>query len=89
MPELLLTWALTTKRRVHYEFLDNSVAEGRPPRTVAFGWNGEMTILDIKGMLDIDRFRKINIHAQKPADVYAEKDLAPERNVEFLKRCAR
>ena len=89
MPELFFTWALTAKKRVHYEFLDNSVAEGRPPRTVAFGWNREMTILDIKSMLDIDSFRKINIRAQKPAEVYAGKNLAPERNVEFLKRCAR
>ena len=29
-----------------------------------------MTILDIKSMLDIERFRKINIHAQKPEEVY-------------------
>jgi len=36
MPELFFTWALDTHRRVHYEFLDNSVAEGRP-LTVAFG----------------------------------------------------
>jgi hypothetical protein len=56
---------------------------------VAFGWNGEMTVLDIKRMLDVDRFRKINIHAQKPEDVYVEKELAPERNVQFLQRCAR
>ncbi|HLA21545.1 MAG TPA: hypothetical protein VJZ74_08805, partial [Pseudolabrys sp.] len=89
MPELFFTWALSGRKRVHYEFLDNSVAEGCPPRTVAFGWNREMTILDIKSMLDIDRFRKINIHAQKPAEVYAGDNLAPECNVEFLKRCAR
>jgi hypothetical protein len=88
MPELFFTWALDTHRRVHYEFLDNSAAEGRP-LTVAFGWNGEMTILDLKRMLDIERFRKINIRAQKPEDVYVEKELAPERNVAFLKRCAR
>jgi hypothetical protein len=88
MPELFFTWALDTHRRVHYEFLDNSVAEGRP-LTVAFGWNGEMTILDLKRMLDIDRFRKINIRAQKPEDVYLDKELAPERNVAFLRRCAR
>jgi hypothetical protein len=88
MPELFFTWALDTHKRVHYEFLDNSVAEGRP-LTVAFGWNGEMTILDLKRMLDIDRFRKINIRAQKPEDVYVDKELAPERNVEFLRRCAR
>ncbi|MBV8823923.1 MAG: hypothetical protein JO220_02880 [Hyphomicrobiales bacterium] len=89
MPELFFTWALSTRRRVHYEFLDNSVAEGRRPRTVAFGWNGEMTILDLKGILDIDRFRKINIRAQRPEDLYAENELAPERNVQFLRRCAR
>jgi hypothetical protein len=89
MPELFFTWALTTGKRVHYEFLDNSVVEGRPSRTVAFGWNGEMTILDIKSMLDIERFRKINIRAQKPEEVYVNENLAPECNVEFLKRCAR
>ena len=89
MPELFFTWALTTGKRVHYEFLDNSVAEGRPPRTVAFGWNGEMTILDVKSMLDIERFRKINIRAQKPEEVYINENLAPECNVDFLKRCAR
>lgn len=89
MPELFFTWALDEGKRVHYEFLDNSVAHGLPPRTVAFGWNGEMTVLDIKSMLDIDRFRKINIHARDPAAVYAGKDLAPERNTEFLRRCAR
>jgi len=89
MPELFFTWALSARQRVHFEFLDNSVAEGQPPRTVAFGWNGEMTILDIKRMLDIERFRKINIGAQRPEEVYANENLAPEYNVDFLKRCAR
>ena len=89
MPELFFTWALDPGRQVHYEFLDNSVPEGEPPRTVAYGWNGDMTVLDVARMLDIDRFRKINIHARAPAEVYAGKDLAPENNAEFLKRCAR
>ena len=89
MPELFFTWALDPRRRVHYEFLDNSVTEGCPPRTVAFGWNREMTVLDIKGMLDIERFRKINIQARRPEEVYFAKELVPERNVGFLKRCAR
>jgi len=89
MPELFFTWALIAGKRVHYEFLDNSVAQGCPPRTVAFGWNGEMTILDIKSMIDIERFRKINIRVQSATDVYADMDLSPQRNVDFLKRCAR
>jgi hypothetical protein len=89
MPELFFMWALTGSKRVHYEFLDNSVAEGCPPRTVAFGWNGEMTILDIKSMINIERFRKINIRAQRPADVYANTNLSPQSNLDFLKRCVR
>jgi hypothetical protein len=89
MPELFFTWALATRKRVHYEFLDNSVPQGRSPRTAAFGWNGELTILDIKSMLDIERFKKINIRAKSPEEVYANENLAPEHNVDFLKRCAR
>jgi hypothetical protein len=89
MPELFFTWALITGKKVHYEFLDNSVAEGSPPRTVAFGWNGEMTILDVKSMIDIERFRKINIQAQRASDVYTNPTLSPQNNVDFLKRCAR
>jgi hypothetical protein len=89
MPELFFTWALDTRRRVHFEFLDNSVPYGSRPRTIAYGWNGEMTIVDIKRIIDIDRFRKINIRAQRPEEVYAGRDLAPEHNVEFLLRCAR
>jgi hypothetical protein len=89
MPELFFTWARDTRRRVHYEFLDNGVAEGSRPRTIAFGWNGELTILDLKRMLDIERFRKINIHAHAPDGVYVAAELAAERNVEFIQRCAR
>src|SRR5262245_64053237 len=48
-----------------------------------------MTVLDIKIMIDIDRLMKINIHFQKPADVYANKNLSPQSNVDCLKRCAR
>ena len=89
MPELFFTWALIGGKRVHYEFLDNSVPQGCPPRTVAFGWNKQMTILDIKAMIDIERFRKINIRAQSAAEVYAGVDLSPQANVDFLKRCVR
>jgi len=89
MPELFFIWALISNKRVHYEFLDNSVAEGCPPRTAAFGWNGEMTILDIKTMIDIERFRKINIGAQTAASVYANINLSPQGNLDFLKRCVR
>ena len=89
MPELFFTWALSTSKRIHYEFLDNSVSEGQPPRTIAFGWNDSMTILDVGRMIDIDRFRKIDIHASDREGLYRNVDLAPDHNVDFLKRCAR
>ncbi len=89
MPELFFTWALRTQRRVHYEFLDNSVPKDHLPRTVAFGWNGEMNILDVNSMLDIDRFKKIDVNAKSPEDVYVASAQAPENNVDFIKQCAR
>jgi hypothetical protein len=88
IPQLFFSWASVNQKRVHYEFLDNSVAEGERPRTVAFGWNGEMTILDIKYLLDIERYKKINIDATCPEDVYDRDQMAPEQNVAFLKQCA-
>jgi hypothetical protein len=89
MPRLYFTWAAKTDKRVHCEFLDNSVPLGTAPRTIAFGWNGELNVLDIKCLLDVDRFRKINIHATGPDQVYGDPDsMAPERNTEFLRLCA-
>jgi hypothetical protein len=85
--QLFFSWASATKKRVHYEFLDNSVAEGERPRTVAFGWNGSMTILDIKLMLDIERFKKIDINARQPEDVYDRDRMSADQNTGFLKQC--
>ncbi|MBX9810944.1 MAG: hypothetical protein K2Y16_04940 [Burkholderiales bacterium] len=90
MPELFFTWAIRTNKSVHYEFLDNSVPAGEQPRTVAFGWNGELNILDVKCMLDVDRYRKINVDATSPEQVYPDRQtLAAENNVQFLSQCAR
>jgi len=90
MPRLFFTWALKSDKKVHYEFLDNSVAEGARPRTVAFGWNGDMTILDIKFLLDVERYTKIDIDAKRPADVYPGDDaMAAANNAGFLRACVR
>lgn len=90
MPELFFTWALRDNKRVHYEFLDNSVPYGERPRSIAFGWNGEMNVLDVKCMLDVERYRKINVNAQRAEDVYPDRrTMAPEHNTGFLGQCAR
>ncbi len=90
IPLLFFTWALHKDKTVHYEFLDNSVAKGQKPRTIAFGLNGEMYILDFKCMLDIVRYTRININASSPIEVYPqEKDMNAAANTDFLLSCAR
>lgn len=90
MPQLFFTWALSGDKSVHYEFLDNSVPAGERPRTAAFGWNGELSVLDVKCLLDIERYSKINIGAAGPEQVYRDREeMAAAHNTGFLSQCAR
>ena len=90
IPVLLFTWALRRDKIVYYEFLDNSVAHRQTPRTIAFGLNEEMYIVDFKCMLDIVRYTRINIEAGSPDEVYpSATDMAPEANTGFVVDCAR
>jgi hypothetical protein len=89
MPELFFTWVERKDKRLHFEFLDNSVALGEAPRTVAFGSNDVLNVLDVKSMLDIERFRRVDVGAQGPSSLYRDKALlAPEANTGFLIQCA-
>ena len=88
MPPLFFRWALRQDKNVHYEFLDNSVAKGCLPRTIAFGKNGSLLILSIKGMLDVSRFRRIDILAKEPDKLWAAGDSYIEQDREFLCQCA-
>ena len=88
MPQLFFTWIQRTDKRVHFEFLDNSVRLGERPRTVAFGWNDTLNVLDVKCTLDVERYRRVNVNATAPELLYGdEKLLAPENNTGFLKQC--
>jgi hypothetical protein len=90
MPELFFTWALQPEKAVHCEFLDNSVPYGDRPRTAAFGWNGELNVLDVKCLLDIDRYRKVRIDASRREEVYpGGQAMAAASNTAFLAQCAR
>jgi hypothetical protein len=90
MPELFFIWALRGDKTVHYEFLDNSVSAGERPRTAAFGLNGELNVLDVKCLLDIERYGKIDVHATNPQQVYRDGEaLAAAKNTRFLVQCAR
>ena len=90
MPQLFFTWALRADKAVHYEVLDNDVPQGNRPGTIAFGWNGEMNVLDVRRLLDVERYRRIEVGATTPQAVYPGADaMAAARNTGFLAQCLR
>jgi len=72
MPQLFLNWVNKKKQKVHFEFLDNDVPYGERPKTVAFGWNGEINILDLECMRRLNSYRRVNVEATQPEDVYLD-----------------
>ena len=83
------TWIRRGDKRLRFEFLDNSVAQGARPRTVAFGNNDVLNILDVGRMLDIERFRRVNVDATSASELYADRSAQEaSRNTGFLVRCA-
>lgn len=88
IPELFFSWVKSTGKEIHFEFLDNDVPPGDRPRTVAFGRNNEMTILDIEMLINIERYKSISIDAKSPDEIFAGSDLGAGRNTGFLRRCA-
>ncbi len=88
MPELFFTWMRRSDKRVHFEFLDNTVTRGAPPRTAAFGWNGVMNVLDVECLVNIERYRRLNVDAHDPASLYRDpRELETAANVGILRRC--
>ena len=88
MPDLFFSWAAAKDRWAHYEFLDNSVPEGTPPRTVAYGRNGHLVIADIDRFCDIARFRHVNTEARRADEIF-ERKLDIEDAMEILRRACR
>jgi hypothetical protein len=88
IPNVFFTWVRRSDKRIRFEFLDNTVALGERPRTVAFGDNETVNVLDVKGMLDIDRYGRVFVDAAAPEQLYRDPELLrAEHNVAFLKRC--
>jgi len=78
MPQLFFTWVKKDRQKVHFEFLDNSIPYGETPRSVAFGWNDKITILDLECMRQMVIYQKINLDARRPEDVLLATDDAPD-----------
>ena len=84
MPALFFSWVLSNDKRIHFEFLNNNVPKGELPRTIAFGENKSMTILDLNAICSIDRYRQVNIEARAPEDVLLN---GSDIGHAFLTRC--
>jgi hypothetical protein len=90
IPQLFFTWVRRADKPLHFEFLDNSVAQGQRPRTVAFGDNATLHVLDVGGLIDVDRFRHVNVDASGPETLFPDPAmLAAERNTAFVDACVR
>jgi hypothetical protein len=88
IPDVFFTWVRRSDKRIRFEFLDNTVRLGQRPRTVAFGDNTTFNVLSVKGLLDIERYGRVDIDAATPEFLYTDRKLlAPEHNTGFLRRC--
>jgi hypothetical protein len=84
IPELFFSWMGISDKDVYFEFLDNDVPLGERARTIAFGHNGHMTILDPSALSNIDRFKQVNTKATRPNEVL---DGEWQPSYSFLKQC--
>jgi len=88
IPDVFFTWVRRSDKQIQFEFLDNTVRLGERPRTVAFGDNDAFNVLNVKGILDIQRYGRVNVDAAAPEFLYADRGLLdPEHNTRFLRRC--
>jgi hypothetical protein len=88
IPGFFLARVFDPQQVIHFEFLDNDVPAGAQPLTIAFGLNSEMHVLDVKGMLNIDRYRRINVNATNPGEVYLDYSTSTTtERYSFLARC--
>jgi hypothetical protein len=89
-PNVFFTWVQRSDKRIQFEFLDNTVRLGERPRTVAFGDNETLNLMDVKAILDMERYARIDVEATAAELLYRDQaSVAPERNADFLKRCVK
>lgn len=88
MPRVFFKWMDSPRPRFKYVFLDNSVPRHTPPEVVAHGTREVLHVLDPVGLVNLDRYKKINTAATCPEEVYPAGDtLAVAANCTFLKQC--
>ncbi len=87
MSKIFFKWLAYEKPLYRYEFLNNDVPKGTYPKTIASGTRQEINILSASGFINIERFRKINIKAKSPQQVYPDQALmSVDNNTGFLQQ---
>ncbi|MBA2780875.1 hypothetical protein [Billgrantia kenyensis] len=88
MPRVFFKWMDSPRPRFKYVFLDNSVPRHTPPEVVAHGTREVLHVLDPLGLVNLDRYKKIDTAATCPEEVYpADDSLSVAANCIFLKQC--
>jgi hypothetical protein len=88
MPKLLFKWTSHRSPVYFFEFLDNSVPKGTYPKLIARGTQGKMQIYQLRSLIDIERYQRINVLATRPAQVAAPPEqLRVASNLGFLRQC--
>ena len=84
MRDQFLNWVNRKDQNVYFEFLDNNVPEGRQPKTIAFGKNHEINILDLDVLRKLQHYTRLNIDAKGPEDVYSVEKYESKDLIEIL-----
>ena len=88
MPKLLFKWTSHKTPTYFFEFLDNSVPKGTYPLLIARGTQGKMQIYQLRSLIDIERYQRINVLATRPEDVAAPAEQQRvANNLGFFKQC--
>ncbi len=72
IPKLFFNWVKKDSQKVHFEFLDNSIPHGETPRSIAFGWNDSINIIDFDYLRRIGNYRCVNINARNPDETIVD-----------------
>lgn len=90
MPKVLFRWLSCIDVDYRFYFLDNRVPKGVFPVPIAVGDRRRMDVYDLEGLVDIDRYQKINIYARSREEVYLPAlSIESQNNVTFLRECVR
>ena len=88
MPKLLFKWTSHKTPTYFFEFLDNSVPKGTYPELIARGTQGKMQIYQLRSLIDIERYQRINVLATRPEEVAAPAEQQQvANNLGFFKQC--